>query len=162
MSRPVIEWKWDRRSVTTVVIVMLSVAFAAFVIKFAQDHDGESYTVTFGDDPSPASQTVETGDRDPETGLRWVREDELPVEAQATLALIDQGGPFPEGKDGSVFHNFEGFLPDRDDGYYREYTVLTPGSSDRGARRIVTGSQDEYYWTEDHYASFDRILRRSP
>ena len=160
MSRPVIEWKWDRRSVTSVVIVMLSVAFAAFVIKFAQDRDGESFTL--GDDPAPASRTIEAGDRDPETGLRWVLEDELPVEGQATLALIDQGGPFPEGKDGSVFHNFEGILPDRDDGYYREYTVLTPGSSDRGARRIVTGSEDEYYWTEDHYASFDRILRRSP
>lgn len=159
MSRPFIEWKWDRRSVTTVVIVMLSVAFAAFMIKFAQDHDGESYTVTFGEDPA-ASQTVETGDTDPETGLAWVREEELPVEAQGTLAIIDQGGPYPEAKDGSVFHNFEGILPAREDGYYREYTVFTPGSTDRGARRIVTGSGDEYFWTQDHYASFERILRR--
>ena len=161
MSRPVIEWTWDRRSVTTVVVVMLSVAFAAFVIKFAQDHDGESYTVIFGDDPG-ASQTSDSGDTDPETGLPWVREDELPVEAQGTLAIIDQGGPFPEAKDGSVFHNFEAILPAREDGYYREFTVLTPGSSDRGARRIVTGSPDEYFWTQDHYASFERILRSGP
>jgi ribonuclease T1 len=158
MSRPIIEWRWDRRSVTTVVIVMLSVAFAAFVIKFAQDHDGE--TITLGDDPA-ASQSVDTGDTDAESGLPWVREDDLPVEAQATLALIDQGGPFPDAKDGSVFHNFESILPFRDDGYYREYTVLTPGSTGRGASRIVTGSGEEYYWTEDHYASFERILRRS-
>ena len=158
MSRPFIEWTWDRRSVTTVVIVMLSVAFAAFVIKFAQDHGGE--TITFGGDPAQASQSVETGDTDPESGLRWVQEDDLPVEAQGTLAIIDQGGPFPEDKDGSVFHNFEGILPAQDDGYYREYTVFTPGSTDRGARRIVTGSGDEYYWTQDHYGSFERILRR--
>ena len=158
MSRPLIEWRWDRRAVTTVVIVMVSIAFASFVIKFAQDHDGE--TITLGGEPV-ASASVETGDTDPETGLPWVREDDLPVEVQATLALIDQGGPFPHGKDGSVFHNFEGVLPDRDDGYYREYTVLTPGSTSRGARRIVTGSGEEYYWTEDHYTSFERILRRS-
>lgn len=158
MSRPLIEWSWNRRSVTTVVIVMLSVAFASFVIKFAQDHDGE--TITVGGDPA-SSQSVETGDTDPESGLPWVLEDHLPVEVQATLALIDQGGPFPNAKDGSVFHNFEGILPRHDDGYYREYTVLTPGSTGRGARRIVTGSADEYYWTEDHYASFERILRRS-
>lgn len=157
MTRPLIEWRWDRRSVTAVVIVMLSIAFASFIIKFAQDHDGE--TITLGGDPV-ASASVETGGTDPESGLPWVREDDLPVEVQATLALIDQGGPFPNAKDGSVFHNFEGVLPARDDGYYREYTVLTPGSTSRGARRIVTGSGEEYYWTEDHYASFERILRR--
>jgi ribonuclease T1 len=160
VPRPVIEWSWNRRSVTTVVVVMLSVAFTAFLIKFAQDHDGE--TVTLGGDPAGTSQTVETGDTDPESGLPWVREDELPVEGQATRALIDQGGPFPYDRDGAVFHNLEGILPTRDDGYYREYTVITPGSTDRGARRIVTGSGDEYFWTDDHYESFERILRRSP
>ena len=84
------------------------------------------------------------------------------MEGQATLALIDQGGPFPYDKDGSTFGNFEGLLPDHQNGYYLEYTVITPGSEDRGARRIVAGDGEEFYWTEDHYASFERILRRTP
>jgi ribonuclease T1 len=59
-----------------------------------------------------------------------------------------------------VFGNLEGLLPDHQRGYYHEYTVVTPGSKDRGARRIITGSADEFYWTEDHYSSFERISRR--
>lgn len=74
---------------------------------------------------------------------------------------LDQGGPFPHAKDGSTFGNFEGLLPEHDGSYYREYTVLTPGSAERGARRIIAGDGREYYWTEDHYESFERILRRS-
>ena len=149
--------KWDRRTVTTVLIVMVSVAFASFLIKFSMDHDGES--ITLGDDPSSSAEQFETGDTDPASGLAWVEEQDLPVEGQATLALIDQGGPFPYEKDGGVFGNFEGILPDHESGYYHEYTVLTPGSTERGARRIVTGSSEEYYWTEDHYRSFERIAR---
>ena len=84
--------------------------------------------------------------------------DELPAEAQDTLALIDSGGPFPYEKDGSVFHNYEGLLPPHGDGYYREYTVETPGSPDRGARRIVEGAEGERYYTDDHYMSFRRIV----
>ena len=103
-----------------------------------------------------------SGDIDPDSGLPWVLEDELPVEGQATLALIDQGGPFPfPDKDGSTFGNFEGLLPDHSRGYYAEYTVLTPGSTDRGARRIITGDGGEFYWTQDHYRSFERIARRN-
>lgn len=97
---------------------------------------------------------------DPESGLPWISESELPPEAVETLRLIDAGGPFPyEGKDGSTFGNFEGVLPDEPDGYYREYTVPTPGEDDRGARRIVTGRGGEYYYTDDHYESFSRIDR---
>lgn len=81
----------------------------------------------------------------------------LPAEAAQTLALIKRGGPFPYKRDGTVFRNREGLLPPREAGYYREYTVPTPGSKDRGARRIVAGSQSEYYYTEDHYRSFRRI-----
>ncbi len=69
------------------------------------------------------------------------------------------GGPFPYEEDGGVFGNYEGLLPDRERGYYREYTVETPGSDDRGARRIVTGEEGELYWTEDHYASFEQVVR---
>jgi ribonuclease T1 len=83
--------------------------------------------------------------------------DSLPQEALETLELIKAGGPFPFRQDGSVFHNYEGLLPNKPDGYYREHTVITPGASDRGARRIVSGANGENYYTEDHYASFKLI-----
>jgi ribonuclease T1 len=81
---------------------------------------------------------------------------ELPREARETLTLIKRGGPFPYRKDGSTFGNFEQRLPVHSRGYYREYTVPTPGATDRGARRIVAGA-DGYYYSEDHYGSFRRI-----
>lgn len=82
----------------------------------------------------------------------------LPSQAHDTLDLIERGGPFPYEQDGAVFQNREGLLPDRSTGYYHEYTVVTPGSETRGARRIVTGEQDEEdYYTADHYASFDLV-----
>ncbi|MEU9443349.1 ribonuclease domain-containing protein [Streptomyces sp. NPDC048304] len=83
---------------------------------------------------------------------------DLPSQAHDTLNLIDQGGPFPYSQDGTVFSNREGVLPSEPSGYYHEYTVITPGSSTRGARRIVTGEQyQEDYYTSDHYATFDLI-----
>jgi ribonuclease T1 len=85
--------------------------------------------------------------------------EQLPVEAQQTLARIEAGGPFPYKQDGRVFGNRERLLPQRGRGYYREYTVKTPGARDRGARRIVAGRNGEYYYTEDHYRSFRRIIR---
>jgi len=81
---------------------------------------------------------------------------DLPREARETLALVKGGGPFPYRRDGSTFGNFEARLPLRPRGYYREYTVPTPGARDRGARRIVAGG-GEYYYTDDHYRSFRRI-----
>ena len=83
----------------------------------------------------------------------------LPPEAAETVELIDAGGPFPEDEDGGTFGNREDLLPDEQMGYYAEYTVPTPGSEDRGARRIVAGDDGELYWTEDHYRSFERIVR---
>jgi len=83
---------------------------------------------------------------------------ELPAEARETLQLIKQGGPFPYSKDGAIFGNRERLLPLKSKDYYREYTVETPGSADRGARRIVAGRSGEYYYTDDHYRSFRRIL----
>ena len=94
-----------------------------------------------------------------------VRVAELPPEARQTLALIRKGGPFPYPKDGTVFGNRERILPQKPRGHYREYTVKTPGSRDRGARRIVAGHGEnavpvagEIYYTDDHYRSFRRIL----
>lgn len=84
---------------------------------------------------------------------------DLPPEAHETLARIEAGGPFPYRQDGRVFHNREGLLPARPRGYYREFTVKTPGSRARGARRIVAGRKGEYYYTEDHYRSFRKIRR---
>ena len=86
----------------------------------------------------------------------------LPAQAQQTERLIRAGGPFSYEKDGIVFGNREQILPRQPRGFYREYTVLTPGSSDRGARRIVCGGikprePEACFYTEDHYASFRRI-----
>ncbi|MFG2499154.1 ribonuclease domain-containing protein [Streptomyces sp. NPDC048441] len=92
-------------------------------------------------------------------GKATVQAGRLPAEARRTLRRIDDGGPFPYEKDGTVFRNFERELPQHERGYYREYTVRTPGERDRGARRIVTGSGDEIYYTDDHYASFKAVLR---
>jgi len=82
---------------------------------------------------------------------------ELPAEARAALALIKAGGPFPHRQDGSTFGNREKLLPQREHGYYREYTVSTPGARDRAARRIVAGGGGEFYFSADHYRTFKRI-----
>ncbi|WP_406692337.1 ribonuclease domain-containing protein [Saccharopolyspora sp. ID03-671] len=90
-----------------------------------------------------------------QSGLQVQQLSKLPPEAGKTYQLIVKGGPFPyPGKDGSTFGNREGELPAQKSGYYKEYTVPTPGSKDRGARRLVTGSQEEVYYTSDHYESF--------
>ena len=83
--------------------------------------------------------------------------DQLPKEARIALALIRKGGPFPYAKDGAVFGNREGVLPRQKRGYYREYTVKTPGVRNRGARRIVAGGGGEFFYTDDHYNRFRRI-----
>ena len=103
-----------------------------------------------GKGPSPASGSVSVT--------------ELPYEAQATERLIRAGGPFRYAKDGSVFGNRERALPSQPRGFYREYTVTTRSSRDRGARRIVCGGlapkvPETCYYSDDHYASFRRILR---
>ena len=82
---------------------------------------------------------------------------ELPPEARQTIALIRKGGPYPYARDGAVFVNREGALPRQKRGYYREYTVKTPGERTRGARRIVAGKGDDFFYTDDHYNHFRRI-----
>ena len=87
----------------------------------------------------------------------------LPPEARETRRLIGTGGPFPYEKDGTVFRNRERLLPTEARGFYREYTVKTPGLKHRGARRIVCGGREpsrpvSCYYTADHYASFRRIV----
>jgi ribonuclease T1 len=96
------------------------------------------------------------------TSLPRISVSELPPQGRATYALIHEGGPFPYEKDGTVFGNRERLLPRQPRGYYREYTVRTPGVRHRGARRIVCGGKprvpDACYYTSDHYASFREIV----
>jgi ribonuclease T1 len=96
-----------------------------------------------GDVPSSATAEIALAD--------------LPAEARHTVALIRKGGPYPYERDGVVFGNFEKLLPAKERGYYREYTVRTPGTKNRGARRIVAGKGGELYYTADHYRTFRRI-----
>lgn len=110
--------------------------------------------------PAPSSVVASAAGSlglDPDSGLPLIALSGLPPEATEVIGLIGVGGPFPYAQDGAVFENREGLLPDADAGHYHEYTVPTPGSADRGARRIVVAAQGEAYWTDDHYASFWRI-----
>jgi ribonuclease T1 len=114
--------------------------------------------------PSGSARPTETGrsggtatGRPGADGLGTVRPAELPVEAQRVLGLIEAGGPFPYSQDGTVFGNVERLLPSHQRGWYHEYTVPTPGSRDRGARRIIAGQDGARYYTADHYESFARV-----
>jgi ribonuclease T1 len=124
------------RIVAAVLIAMLIITLAASL---------------FGCSPE------KTASKDPVSGLTFVAVADLPKEGQQTLELIDRGGPFPYQQDGVVFGNLEKILPKQDRGYYHEYTVKTPGEKTRGARRIVTGTGSERYYTDDHYKSFRRV-----
>lgn len=86
-----------------------------------------------------------------------VCQSDLPSQADDTLNLIAEGGPYPYPEDGEIFYNDEGLLPTETDGYYHSYTVVTPGSSNRGTRRVITAEDGTDYYTSDHYASFDEI-----
>ncbi len=118
-----------------------------------------------GDVPSPAPphtpppQIEQSATR---SGERQLELRGLPAEAVEVIAQIKRGGPFAYRKDGTVFHNRERRLPSQPTGYYREYTVPTPGERTRGPRRIVTGGQPPqvFYYTADHYRSFKRIPER--
>jgi len=107
----------------------------------------------------PTGPTAVAGTGTPRSGLSTVSVAALPVQARDTLALIDRGGPFPYKQDNTVFSNAERILPDRPPGYYREYTVPTPGSPDRGTRRLVVGTGGDVFYTDDHYATFRQVLR---
>lgn len=122
------------------------------------------WLVAGGDDDAvegstPTTEQPETTTRPAPAGFDTIEVGALPSEARQTLTLIDRGGPYPYRADDGVFQNREGLLPDHQRGFYREYTVETPGSPDRGARRIVTGERGEAYYTDDHYDSFWWVLR---
>jgi ribonuclease T1 len=134
---------WTVRSVLSGALLKLGLATAVVVSTIATDPVQAKGPVTASDSVALA---------------------ELPPEAQQTEKLIRAGGPFPYSKDGVTFGNRERLLPRRERGYYREYTVPSPGSRNRGARRIVCGGSPPVkpeicYYTEDHYASFRRIVQ---
>jgi ribonuclease T1 len=108
---------------------------------------------------SAAAPAPGTTSATPRSGLPTIAVSSLPPQARAVLALIDKGGPFPYAQDDTVFGNNEGLLPQRARGYYHEYTVATPGSGDRGERRLVVGRGGDVYYTNDHYESFRQVLR---
>jgi len=119
-----------------------------------------------GDAPPPAPTTHGSGAPVEQLTSRQPRHrldlSTLPPEATVVIDRIEHGGPFAYRQDGSVFQNRERRLPSQPTGYYREYTVPTPGERTRGARRIVTGGRPPvvYYYTDDHYRSFTRIPER--
>ncbi|MDB1088400.1 ribonuclease domain-containing protein [Streptomyces sp. ACA25] len=115
-----------------------------------------------GDSPRSAATGIPSANGTPSwaQGMETVTPGELPRQARETIDLITEGGPFPYDQDDTVFMNRERRLPQQDRGYYREYTVDTPGLSHRGARRIVTGDGGEFYYTEDHYDSFKAVVQR--
>lgn len=113
---------------------------------------------------APDRQTPHASIAASEETSAWSRVREVVPAAErdallATLARIDQSGPYPYRKDGSTFSNREALLPVQPRGYYREYTVPTPGAATRGARRVVQGRAGETWYTNDHYKSFVRIDR---
>ena len=107
---------------------------------------------------------LERSDGSPRPATRkWARVEQLVPDrverAQliATLELIERGGPFPYRQDGAIFGNRESRLPAKPRDYYREYTVPTPGATNRGARRVIRGGAGETFYTRDHYGTFMRI-----
>jgi guanyl-specific ribonuclease Sa len=112
-----------------------------------------TFTVT------PPAISVPLLTRLPTTEIESVSIDSLPLEAKQTIQTIERGGSFPYRQDGAIFSNRERRLPIVKYGTYREYTVPTPGTRTRGARRLVTAPQRIYYYTGDHYRSFQRVVR---
>lgn len=154
-----------RRSPFTLLGALLVVLLLWWSQSGDDPSDGGDSSRAGGD--SSVSGTSEPGERTPATmgpvegaDLPTVRLVDLPPEAAEVVEAIDAGGPFahPE-KDGDRFGNYEGLLPERERGWYREYTVPTPGLDHRGARRVVAGRDGELFWTDDHYESFARIRR---
>jgi len=118
-------------------------------------------TIPAGEAPAAVvveSRYADLAPAEPTTDLSTMTVEQLPPEGIETLELIASDGPFPYDKDGSTFSNREGILPQEPKGFYAEYTVITPGEDDRGARRIVSGDDGARFYTSDHYASFREVV----
>ncbi|MFF3112266.1 ribonuclease [Kitasatospora sp. NPDC057904] len=171
-----------RRKSPLVVVAVLILAVLGAVGYLLAGKGGSSHSKASGSSTTAAAAAVNSAGspgaksqapkpsppagRTPAPSGTWVPADpaladvcrtKLPSQAQDTLGLIDKGGPYPYNRDGIVFENRESRLPKKSDGYYHEFTVVTPGSNDRGTRRVVTGGAGEQYWSPDHYATFQEI-----
>ncbi len=136
-----------RQSAFSVLLVVALVSAVLWTQRSAPEPSGHDTGAT-----QPAPRSAQNG-----TPADWPAF--LPQEARPVLRRIATGTTHPHRQDGTVFQNREGRLPSQPRGYYREYTVETPGLNHRGARRIVTGGQPPavYYYTDDHYGSFRRF-----
>jgi len=141
---------WKPRLVLVVVLLIGWMSWSRDAAMPVQDAGRDATPSTL-----PPLETRRTGSLPPDVASPA----SLPPEALRTIRLVQRGGPYPHRQDGGVFGNREGHLPRKGRGWYREYTVDTPGRSNRGARRIVTGGNppSEWYYTDDHYDSFRRI-----
>jgi ribonuclease T1 len=146
---------------TAVVLIAVVLALAALTGcgrgSTSAPTDVASPTGGAGASVSP-SDAASLAPATPVSGLAAMTVAQLPKEGVTTLRLIASGGPFPYSKDGVTFSNREALLPQHPSGWYQEYTVITPGSSDRGARRIIAGKDGGRFYTSDHYASFREVL----
>lgn len=137
----------SRRRITIALVGLIVLVLAGWLIRDLSSGSGAPAPTT-----SASAGAAVPGSS---SGLPVKTLSSLPKEAAATWKLIQQGGPFPyPNNDGVVFHNNGNLLPRNKDGYYHEYTVDTPGSKNRATRRLITGSQRELYYTDDHYSSF--------
>lgn len=142
-----------RRRITIALVGLIVLVLAGWLIKdLSSGSDKPSTSVTA---TTSAKGTASGSVPGSSSGLPVKTLSSLPKEAGDTWRLIQQGGPYPYPKnDGVVFHNNGNLLPRNKDGYYHEYTVDTPGAKNRATRRLITGSQRELYYTDDHYDSF--------
>ena len=142
----------SRRRITIALVGLIVLVLAGWLIRDLSSGSGSPTTsVTSTSGKGSASGSVPGAS----SGLPVKALSSLPKETADTWKLIQQGGPFPYPKnDGVVFHNNGNVLPRNKDGYYHEYTVDTPGAKNRATRRLITGSQRELYYTDDHYDSF--------
>lgn len=135
---------FNRRRITAALIGLIVLVLGGWFVQDAVTDDAPAPTSSSG---SPVAGA--------DSGLAVKPLSSLPSEAKDTWKLIEAGGPFPYPRnDNVVFGNREKLLPLKQSDYYREFTVKTPGSSDRGARRLITGKSKELYYTGDHYSSF--------
>lgn len=140
---------FNRRRITAALIGLLVLVLGGWLVKDGLSGDSTNSA------PAPASSSASAKVAGEESGLPVKPLSGLPPQVAETWQLIKAGGPYPyPHNDDVLFQNREKRLPVKDSGYYREYTVKTPGSPDRGARRLVTGAGKELYFTQDHYASF--------
>ncbi len=144
------------RTVTSrALLIAASIVVVALLAVFGLSRCGSDSVA----DRSASVRSAPAATATPKSGLPTIAAADLPPEARAVLAVIDKGGPYRYKQDNTVFSNFEGLLPKQAASYYHEYTVVTPGSLDRGERRLIVGHSGDVYYTSDHYESFRQVIR---